>query len=53
MAALVPKGNPDAPRLEVADDAVEFWTGVGYVLAEGEGSQKPAKKSAAKRSSKK
>jgi hypothetical protein len=52
MAALVPKANPDAPRLVVADDSVAYWTERGYVLAEGE-SAKPAKKTAAKRSASK
>jgi hypothetical protein len=52
MPALVPKANPDAPRLVVADDQVEFWTGAGYVLADGE-TAKPAKKATAKRSSSK
>lgn len=54
MPALVPKGNPDGPRLEVADDQVEFWSGVGYVLADGGSApKKTAKKTASKSSAKK
>ena len=51
MAALVPRGAAEGyPALEVPDDQVEFWAERGYVVASG--SAKPAKKSAAKKSTK-
>ena len=54
MAQVAPKGAPDSRPLEVADDSLDYWTGLGYVQVGGKSApaKKTAKKSAAKKSSK-